>query len=180
MSPRTSTTAVLLSSAALFAGAPAVADAHHHGHGGWGHHGLRHHHGDGLARTAQELGVTKEQLRTALKAVAEQQRAASRPPSFKDLLASQLGVTTDKLKAAFEQARASGADTKDEFLAAFASALGTDTAHVTAAMDAARTEQKAQFKAARDAFINALAAQLNVPVEKVDAAFDHNCGFRHH
>src|SRR4051812_29584992 len=109
MSRRTSTAAVLLSSAALFAGAPATALAHH-GHDGrrGEHHGFRHHHGDGLARTAHELGVTREQLRTALHNVVEQQKAASRPPSFRDLLASKLGVTTDKLKAAFEQARASG------------------------------------------------------------------------
>src|SRR4051812_9606247 len=171
----TSTAAVLLSSAALFAGAPATALAHHGDRGA--HHGFRYHHGDGLARTAHELGVTKEQLRSALKAVAEQQRAAAKPPSFTELFASKLGVSTDKLKAAYEQARASGADTRDEFLAAFASALSTDTAHVTAAMDAARSERKAQWKAAREAFVNALAAQLNVPAEKVEAAFDHRCGF---
>ncbi len=88
MSRRTSTVAVLLSSAALFSGAPATALAHNGHHGGRGeHHGFRHHHGDGLARTAQELGVTKEQLKSALKAVKDQQRAAARPPSFKDLLA---------------------------------------------------------------------------------------------
>src|SRR3954454_13120273 len=104
MSRRTSTAAVLLSSATLFAGAPATALAHH-GHDGrrGEHHGFRHH-GDGLARTAHALGVTEEQLRTALKAVAEQQRAAARPPSYTELLASKLGVTTDKLKAAFDQA----------------------------------------------------------------------------
>src|SRR4051812_31148252 len=119
MSRRTSTAAVLLSSAALCAGAPGTALAHH-GHDGrrGEHHGFRHHHGDGLARTAHALGVTKAQLRSALKAVAEQQRAAAKPPSFKALLASKLGVSTDKLEAAFAQARASGADTKDEFLAA--------------------------------------------------------------
>jgi hypothetical protein len=183
MSRRTSTAAVLLSSAALFTGAPATALAHH-GHDGrhGAHHGMRHHHhhGGGLARTAHELGVTKQQLRTALKAVAEQQRAASRPPSFMDLFASQLGTTTDKVKAAFKQARESGAHSKDEFLAAFASALGTDSTHVMDAMKAARSEQKAQWKAAREAFINALADQLNLPADTVAAAFNHRCGFKHH
>src|SRR4051795_12546322 len=133
MSRRTSTAAVLLSSATLFAGAPATALAHHGHHGGRGeHHGFRHHHGDGLARTADELGVTKEQLKTALKAVAAQQQAAVKPPSYTELLASKLDVTTAQLKSAFEQAKASGAQSKDAFLAAFASALGTDTAHVSA------------------------------------------------
>ena len=181
MSRRTSTVAVLLSSAALFSGAPATALAHNGHHGGRGeHHGFRHHHGDGLARTAQELGVTKEQLKSALKAVKDQQQAAARPPSFKDLLATKLSVTDDQLKAAYQQARSSGAQSKDAFLAAFASALGTDSAHVTAAMDSARADAKAQWEAKRQAFINALAAQLNVDPAKVDAAFDKGCGFKHH
>jgi hypothetical protein len=184
MSRRTRTAAVLLSGAALLGGGvPSAAQAHgDHGdkRGGqhFKHHGKRHH--GGLARTARELGVTKDQLRTALKAVAEQQKAAAKPASFKELLAKQFGKTTDQVKAAAEQARASGADTKDAFVAAFATALGVDPATVPTAFEAARTEQKAQRKAARDAFVTALAAQLNVPQEKVAAAFDGNCRPKHH
>ncbi len=84
------------------------------------------------------------------------------------------------MKSAYEQARASGAQSKDAFVAAFASALGTDSAHVAAAMDAARADAKAQWEAKRQAFVNALAAQLNVDPAKVDAAFDRGCGFKHH
>jgi hypothetical protein len=179
--------AVLLSSAAFAgAGTPGLAQAHggdrdgkrgnHHGH----HWKGKHHRGDrGLARTAAELGVTKEQLKTALRAVAAQQQAAAKPPSFKDVLAQQLGVTTDQLKAAFQQARAT-AQSKDQFKAAFAAALNKDVATVDAAFKSARDAQKAAWKAKRDAFVQALAAQLGVPVEKVDAAFDRGCGFKRH
>lgn len=186
MSRRTRTAAVLLSGAALLGGGiPSAAQANgDHGDKRGGQHakshGKRHHgHNRGLARTASELGVTKEQLRTALKTVAEQQKSAAKPASFKDLLAKQFGVTADQVKTAFDQAKAGDADTKDEFVAAFASALGVDPATVPAAFDAARTEQKAQRKAARDAFVAALATQLNVPQEKVAAAFDHNCRPKH-
>jgi hypothetical protein len=186
MSRRTRTAAVLLYGAALLgAGVPSAAQANgDHGdkRGGQNakHHGKRHHgHNRGLARTASELGVTKEQLRTALKAVAEQQKAAAKPPSFKELLATQFGKTPDQVKAAFQQARAGDADTKDAFVAAFATALGVDPATVPTAFDAARTEQKAQRKAKRDAFVAALATQLNVAPEKVAAAFDSNCRPKH-
>src|SRR5262245_5581185 len=111
MSRRTRTMAVLLSSAALAgAGSPGLAQAHGDRDGKrGGHHGQhfkgKHHRGDrGLRRTAAELGVSKDQLRAALKAVAAQQRAAAKPPSYKALVAQQLGVTVDQLKAAFEQA----------------------------------------------------------------------------
>jgi hypothetical protein len=181
MYPRTRTIAAVLSSAALLgAGAPAGALAHggdhgrHGGHHGW--HGKRGH-DRGLGRVARELGVTKTQLRSALKAAFEQQRSAARPPSFKDLLAQRLGVSTDQLKAAAKAAK--GAESKDAWLAAFAGALGKDPAAVTAAFDAARADLKAQRKAAHDAFINAVAQQLGVPAEKVAAAFERKHGKRH-
>lgn len=180
MSRRTRTAAVLLSSAALLgAGAPAGALAHGHGrdgqHAKW--HGKRGH-DRGLGRIADELGVTKAQLKTALKTVAEQQKAAAKPASFKELLAKQLGVTTDQLKAAATAAK--GADSKAAWLAAFANALGVDTAKVTAAFDAARAEQKTQYRAARDAWVSALAQQLGVSTDKVAAAFERKHGARHH
>ena len=167
MSRRTRTAAVLLSSAALLgAGAPSGAVGHDNDR-----HHARHHHRDGLRSLARELGVTKQQLRTALKAVKEQQRSAAKPASFKTLLAQELGVTREQVKAAFHQARASGADSRDEFKAAFATALGVDAARLDAAFKSAREAQKAAWKARRDAFVAALAAQLGVPTEKVEAAF---------
>ena len=81
MSRRTRTMAVLLSSAALAGSGPSLAQAHDGGRGDkhGGHHGhhWRGHHDRGLARTAAKLGVTKDQLKTAMKAVREQQQAAS-------------------------------------------------------------------------------------------------------
>lgn len=180
MSRRTRTAAMLLSSAALItAGAPAGAVANNgHGDKRGGHHGHARGHDRGLARTARELGVTKQQLRTALKAVAAQQKAAAKPPSFKTLFAQELGVTTDQLKAASKQARAT-THSKDEYVQALASALGVDAAKVTTAFTAARDAKKAQWKAKRDAFVAALAQELNVPQDKVEAAFDRKCGFKH-
>lgn len=173
--------AVLLSSAALVgAGAPAGALAHgdghkHGGHAGW--HGKRGH-DRGLGRIARELGVTKAQLRSALKAAYEQQKAAAKPPSFKDLLAQHLGVTAAQVKSAAEAAK--GADSEEAWLAAFANALGKDATTVTTAFDAARADRKAQLEAAREAFINTVAQQLGVPAAKVAAAFEHKHGKRHH
>jgi len=182
MSRRTRTAAILLSGAALLGGGVASAAEATGDHGGqhakW--HGKRHHgHHNGLGRTARELGVTKGQLRTALKAVAAQQQSAAKPATFKELLAKQLGVTADQVKAASKQAKASGAKTRDAYFAAFATALGVDPAKVQPAFKAARTERKAQKKAKRDAFVAALAQQLNVPQEKVAAAFDSKCRPKH-
>jgi hypothetical protein len=176
--------AVLLSSAAFAgAGTPGLAQAHggdrdgkrggHHGHNWKG----KHHRGDrGLARTAAELGVSKDQLKAALKAV-RQQQAATPKPSYKALVAQELGVTKDQLKAARKQARQT-AGSREEFKQAFASALGKDVATVEAAYKAAREKLKAAWEARRDAFVQALAAQLGVSAEKVDEAFDHRCGFK--
>jgi hypothetical protein len=175
--------AVLSSAALLGAGAPAGAlahgdDGHKHGGVGAGWHGKRGY-DRGLGRIARELGVTKDQLRSALKAAAEQQQSAAKPASFKDLLATHLGVTADQVEAAADAAKASGADSKDELVAAFADALGVDAATVTAAFDAARADRQAQCKAAHDAFINAVAQQLGLPAEKVAAAFERKHGQRH-
>ena len=176
--------AVLFSGAALLgAGAPAGALAHGDGgHKRGGHHGWhgKRGHDRGLARIARELGVTKAQLKSALKTVAEQQKGAAEPASFKALLAKNLGVTTDQVKTAAQAAKAADADTKDEWIAAFANALGADAAKVTSALDATRTERKAQFKAAHDAFITALAQQLGVPAKKVAAAFERKHRSKHH
>jgi hypothetical protein len=171
--------AVLSSAALLGAGAPAGAVAHGdhgHRHGGAGWHGKRGH-DRGLGRIARELGVTKDQLKSALKAAAEQQKSAAKPASFKELLATRLGVTADQVESAADAAQ--GADSKEAWLAAFANALGVDTATVTAAFDAARADRKAQFQAAHDAFINAVAQQLGLPAEKVAAALERKHGKRH-
>jgi predicted DsbA family dithiol-disulfide isomerase len=171
--------AVLLSGAALAsAGAPAGALAHN---GRGDNHGGQHafgHHDRGLARAASELGVTKAQLSAALQTVAAQEKSAAKPASFKTLVAQQLQVTPDQLNAAFTQAR-TAAQSKDGFVQAVATALQVDPAHVTSALTAARTQQQAERKAARDAFDAALAQQLNVPADKVAAAFGGNCGARH-
>lgn len=185
MSRRTRTAAVLLSSAALLgSGVPAQAHGGDRGDRGGHHQGKRHGKGDrGFARVARELGVSKEQLKSAVKAAAEQQKAAGELPSYKTVVASKLGATEEQLKAAFEQAKAT-ADSREEFKAAFASALGKDVATVEAAFKDARTELKQQRHARYDAFIASVAQQLGKAPAEVKAAFEHkrwgHKGFRHH
>ncbi|MDA0185357.1 hypothetical protein OJ997_33940 [Solirubrobacter phytolaccae] len=178
MSRRTRTAAVLLSSAALL-GSGVPAQAHGGDRGDRGQHaGKRHGKGDrGFARAARELGVSKEQLKTAVKAASEQQKAAGELPSYKAVVASKLGVTEDQLKTAFEQAKQS-ADSRDAFKAAFASALGKDVATVETAFKDAKTELKQQWQARYDAWVASVAQQLGKSPEEVKAAFESKRG--HH
>jgi hypothetical protein len=99
MSRRTRTMAVLLSAGALVGGGTAsTAQAHHHGRGHHHHHwGHKHH--NRLARIASELGVTKDQLKTALQAVKAQDPQTK--DAFVSALAQQLNVPEDKVAAAF-------------------------------------------------------------------------------
>ena len=101
MSRRTRTMAVLLSAGALVGGGTAsTAQAHHHhGRGHHHHHHWGHKHHDRLARIASELGVTKDQLKTALRAVKAQDPQSK--DAFVAALAQQLDVPEDKVSAAF-------------------------------------------------------------------------------
>jgi hypothetical protein len=104
MTRRTKALAALVSSAALV-GAGSTASAEAHNGPGHHHHGqaeLRHHHGGhhhGLARAAAALGVTTDQLKTAVKAVAAQDPQSK--DAWEAALAQQLGTTADKVDAAF-------------------------------------------------------------------------------
>ena len=97
MSRRTRTMAVLLSAGALVGGGTAsTAQAHHH-HGHHHHWGHKHH--NRLARIASELGVTKDQLKTAIQAVKAQDPQSK--DAFIAALAQQLNVPQDEVEAAF-------------------------------------------------------------------------------
>src|SRR5262249_35076158 len=99
MTRRTRALAAVVARAALMGGGiTASADGHpRHHHHGWAAFHHRHH--NRLAHAASVLGVTPDQLKSALKAVAAQD------PQSKDAwvsaLAQQLGTTPDKVKAAF-------------------------------------------------------------------------------
>jgi predicted nucleic acid-binding protein len=101
MSRRTRTMAVLLSGAALVGGGTAsTAQAHHHqGRGHHHHHHWGHKHHNRLAAAANELGVTKDQLKAAIKAVKAQDPQSK--DAFHAALAQQLNVSQDKVAAAF-------------------------------------------------------------------------------
>jgi hypothetical protein len=100
MSRRTRTMAVLLSGAALAGGGTvSTAQAHHHGGRGHHHHHWGHKHGDRMAAVANELGVTKDQLKAAIQAVKAQDPQSK--DAFVAALAQQLSVPEDKVAAAF-------------------------------------------------------------------------------
>lgn len=121
---------------------------------------------------ARELGVTKSQLKTAVKAASEQQKAAGERPSYKAVVASKLGVAEDQLKAAREST-----DCREGFKTAVASALGKDVATVEAAFKDARAEVKQQRRARYDAFIDSVAQQLGRSAEEVKAALETKRGW---
>ena len=100
MSRRTRTMAVLLSAGALVGGGTAsTAQAHHHSRGHHHHHHWGHKHHNRLARIANELDVTKDQLKTAIQAVKAQDPQSK--DAFMAALAQQLNVPQDKVEAAF-------------------------------------------------------------------------------
>ena len=76
-------------------------------------------------------------LQGALKAVKTQEKAAAKPPSYADLVAGQLSVTTDQLKSAMQSARTS-THGKQDFVAALAQQLGQPRDTVAAALAASR------------------------------------------
>ncbi len=182
MSRRTRTLAVVLSSAALLGGGTAgVAQAHHDRGDRGGHFGKRHQkHFNRMGRLASELGVTREQLKAAFAAVADQR------PDFKAVreqfwadFASGLGVSPETLKAAIQKVREEKSFKHDGdgngFTEALATELGVEPAKVTEAWQAAKQKAKETLAAQRDAWVTALAAQLGVDKEKVAAAL-HQCG----
>jgi hypothetical protein len=101
--------AVLLSAGALVGGGTAsTAQAHHH-HGHHHHWGHKHH--NRLARIANELDVTKDQLKTAIQAVKAQDPQSK--DAFMAALAQQLNVPQDKVEAAFSRGGCSHGDDGD-------------------------------------------------------------------
>ena len=137
--------------------------------------------------TRTELGTQKPATPADRKALDDK---------YQTTLAAKLGITVDALKAAEQASRPTGApkgerpagpgrpgprggEMKDH-AQALATALGVTPEALKTATEAARTETKpttkpadeAARKAHEQAFVAALAAKLNLPVEKVQAALD--------
>jgi len=110
----------------------------------------------------EQFDIDRDELRSALEAVAEQFPAEDRP---------EFSIPpTDEEKAAIEAYRA-------EKIAALANALGIPADEFQAAIDAAQEERRAAFEERRaamqerrDAYRAALADALGVTVDELEAA----------
>jgi hypothetical protein len=96
-------------------------------------------------------------------------------------LASRLGVSEAKLRAALQDIRGSvpkPAERRDTFAKDLATELNTTEAKVKAALDRLRTKYEAQMQDRRDALAAELAKRLNLDVSKVKAALEPPLRFR--
>ncbi|MEA2450341.1 MAG: hypothetical protein QOG63_2273 [Thermoleophilaceae bacterium] len=121
--------------------------------------------GPPLAALAAKLGVSQKALRAALRGIGPQTHRVGGPSE----LAGALGVSEQKLGAAFEKVRQ---QEEADFPARLAAALGLDEADVKAALDKERSQHEDQEKGMRDEFAKALADRLNIPESKVRDALD--------
>ena len=140
-----------------------------------------------LEALAEKLGVSVDKLKTALAAVRPDRPAAGDRPERGNLaadLASALGVETAKVqeildanrpeRPAQRPARGTKPPKPDhsKLIAALATGLGIDEATVKAAFAKLDAARKAEHDARHAAFAAALAKQLGLTTEQVQAALD--------
>jgi hypothetical protein len=140
-----------------------------------------------LEALADKLGVSVDKLRTALAAARPDRPAAGARPRRGNLaadLATALGVETAKVQAILDAnrperpaqrpARGTRPAKPDhsKLIAALATGLGIDEATVKAAFDKLEAAHKAEHDARHAAFAAALAKQLGLPTEQVQAALE--------
>jgi Clp amino terminal domain, pathogenicity island component len=116
----------------------------------------------GISGLADKLGVDSDQLARALRDYHEQHEA-DRRDEFATTLANALGVSTDKVKSAFDGLRAKH---EDRFAARLADALNVDAAKVKAALDKLEGDRPHS----PDEFAQTLADELGLDVSDVRAA----------
>jgi hypothetical protein len=116
----------------------------------------------GISALADKLGVGTDQLASALRDYHDRHEA-DRRDEFAATLAKALGVSTDKVKSAFDGLRAKH---EDRFTAKLAAALDVNTAKVKAALDKLEGDRPHS----PDEFAQTLADELGVDVSDVRAA----------
>jgi transcriptional regulator with XRE-family HTH domain len=127
----------------------------------------------GFADLADRLGVNADALARALRDFHDQ-HDADRRDEFAAALAKALGISTDKVKSAFERLHGERFRDRDEdmahrenrFAARLASALGANVDDVKAALDKLRGEGPVRF----GEFASNLADELGLDVSDVRAA----------
>ena len=130
--------------------------------------------GPDLSALATRLGVSTERLQAALEKVRPaQSQDGDRRSDKTAALAKELGVSTARVEAAMRTAFEAGAGRHNEaaFAKSLASSLKIDEAKVRSALTKARAAHEAEHAAERKAMAAELAKELNIPAEKVEAAF---------
>jgi hypothetical protein len=118
----------------------------------------------GFDELADALGVGGDELEQALRDFHDQQRSDDRN-AFATALAGALGISAEKVNAAFAQVEDGR---KTRFAAKLAEELGVETAQVKAALEALADDKPGDPRE----FAEALAAELGVELEKVEDAFE--------
>jgi hypothetical protein len=125
------------------------------------------------AALAKELGLEAAKVRAALDK-ARPEPGHLRPPRRDPLatLADELGVSKARLRAAFDDVRVRRAPRPDfgSSHADLAKALGVTTQQLENALTKVRAAEAKRWQARRDAFAQALADKLSLPVQKVKDA----------
>jgi len=116
----------------------------------------------GLGTLATKLGVNQSDLTRALRDFHDQSDA-NRRDDFSAALAGALGVSTERVKSAFDQLHRRG---EDRFAARVADALGVDTAKVRAALEKLEGDRP---RSPRD-FAQSLADELGLKASDVQSA----------
>jgi biotin operon repressor len=118
------------------------------------------------AGLAKALGIDKAKVDAALAKMRDQ----GHRPDF-DALASELGVSTAKLRDALRTLRPDrGERHRRPSLDTLATRLGVTTVQLRNAFDKLRADGEKEFQARRDAFVTALAKKLNLDRAKVEDA----------
>jgi hypothetical protein len=141
--------------------------------------------GEGLSALAEDLGVSEDKLRTALDDLRDEQprdafeatrpRRGAAPGRFRGrraperALASELGVSVAKLRAAVRAVRPDRGDRHErgDMSEALAKELGVDAAKVEDAFEQLREKHEAEHESREADFAAALAEKLGVSEDKV-------------
>jgi transcriptional regulator with XRE-family HTH domain len=119
-----------------------------------------------LGPAAEKLGVSEEQLETALREAREERRKdGDKREDMAAALAKELGVSTEKVTEAM---RAERGEHRDDFAARLAKELGVEESKVSDALDELR-EDGPRFRGPGD-FAADLAKELGVEESKVESA----------
>ena len=142
--------------------------------GGESRSGDRGHRGPDVSALATKLGVSTERLQAALeKTRPARPENGDRRGDKAAALAKELGVSTARVEQAMRTAFEAGSGRPDQaaFVKSLASSLKLDEAKARTALEKARAAHEAAHAAQRKQMSAALAKELGISADKVEAAF---------